>query len=154
MSVFRLKPKHMINVPQFDEEHHQLVEITDLLRRELIEADLQKARQTFVMLGNHTRIHFANEERAMQQSGYPGYHAHRAIHQNLLAELAVMGRQLDDWRPSAAKLFNNSIAIWLVNHIATEDAKLGKYLNARQSADADRTRAGGTAAAKAAAPVL
>lgn len=130
MSAFRMKPKHLIAVPQFDEEHRQLFEICDLLRRQLIRPEsLPTARQTFVILENHTRIHFANEERVMQRIDYPEFHTHRQIHRHLLGQLADMSCQLHDWRAFAAKSFNTSLAIWLIGHIATEDAKLGKYIN-------------------------
>lgn len=132
VSVFRMKTKHLINVPQFDEEHRQLFEITDLLRRELVKPDnLQAAQQAIVVLDNHTRIHFTNEERVMQQCGYPGYYDHRRIHLNLLAQLGEMARQLDGRQVFAVKSFNTSIAIWLTGHIISEDAKLGRYIQAQ-----------------------
>lgn len=129
MVEFRMKPRHLIQVPQFDEEHRQLFEITDQLRRELIQPDnLPAARQTFLLLGDYTRIHFDNEERLMQRHAYPDFYGHRQIHRNLLAEMTDMARRLDNWSPFAAKSFNTSLAIWLVGHIVTEDAKFGKFL--------------------------
>lgn len=132
MSVFRMKSKHLINVPQFDEEHGQLFQIADLLRQQLLDQqDPQAARRTFDVLDRYVRTHFANEERVMQQYGYPDYYAHRQIHRNLLAQLTVMRQQLDDWRPSAVKMFATSIALWAAGHIVAEDTKLGKFLQAQ-----------------------
>ncbi len=131
MSVFRLKSKHMTGVPQFDDEHVQLVQIADLLRQQLIAPDgLIEARATFAILETHTRIHFENEERVMQQCGYPGFYTHREIHRNLLIQMEGMLRKLDHRRTFAAKSFNTSLAIWLIGHIVAEDIKLGEYLRA------------------------
>ncbi len=145
MNGFRMKPKHLIHVPQFDEEHGQLFQIVDLLRQELVKpAGLPTARRTFVILENHARIHFAHEERTMQEFGYPGLPEHREIHTQLLAELEEMTRQLDRWQPLAAKSFNTSLAIWLFGHVTTEDAKLGQFVTAQQLRPAAASPAGAT----------
>lgn len=140
MSEFGIKPKHLIHVPQLDDEHGQLFAIADLLRKQLMEPDnLDTVRKTFAIFEKYMRIHFANEERIMLQCDYPGYHAHREIHRNLLTQMEAMGQQLVEGVATSAKFFNTSIAIWLGGHITSEDAKLGVYLQTRQKRVASRT---------------
>ena len=95
--------------------------------------DLTVLRSTIVSLCKQARAQFELEEALMHRVSFPGLQEHMAQHQMLLDRL--IGRSMD-----VGKGYMNKPAIaalmldWCERHVPEEDAKLGRYLAASQSA--------------------
>jgi hemerythrin len=84
----------------------------------------------------HTRHHFAEEERLMQETGFPPYPMHKGEHDNVLADMAArierwkQGRDVEvlrDW-------LEHAVGDWFVNHVTTMDFVTAGYIEMKQKA--------------------
>jgi hemerythrin len=91
-------------------------------------------------LEDYARIHFADEEKHMHQSAYPGYEEQRAEHRKYLQALDELKQQAALPRVSGASYdlsatTNQVVVDWIVAHIMQLDMKFAKFLKDRGTAD-------------------
>lgn len=81
----------------------------------------------------HTREHFAEEERLMQETRFPPYAAHKNEHDQVLADMSAhIGRwkqerdvvALRDW-------LDKIVGDWFVTHVGTMDLVTAGFINAQ-----------------------
>jgi hemerythrin len=75
------------------------------------------------------KIHFSHEEALMRKIQYPGYVAHKRLHDKLLADASDFMQNLDevyskDDTSAVAEYFRH----WLVNHITKHDVEISGHL--------------------------
>ncbi len=92
---------------------------------------------TLKFLDDYARVHFAEEERRMQEAGYPGIEEQRAQHRKYLASLAELKAEASLPRiPGStydlSATTNQVIVDWIVDHIMKLDMKFGAYLRGRE----------------------
>lgn len=95
--------------------------------------DLTVLRSAIVALCKQARVQFELEEALMRRLDYPDLAAHVAQHQMLLDRL--ISRSMDVGKgymnkPAIAALMRD----WCDRHVPEEDARLGQFLAARQTA--------------------
>lgn len=81
----------------------------------------------------HTRHHFAEEERMMQEVRFPPYAMHKGEHDNVLADMAA---KVERWRQGhdAAALrewLERDVGDWFVNHVSTMDFVTAGFIKAQ-----------------------
>ncbi len=90
--------------------------------------------RTLAELTRLTAEHFAREEALQRSIGFPDIDAHRLSHDMLLKRLdAVLAHYLDggdDVRKGIIRTLGDSLATWLVTHIATNDMEYKPYMAA------------------------
>jgi hemerythrin len=84
----------------------------------------------------HTRHHFAEEEKAMQETCFPPYAMHKCEHDNVLADMSArieLWKQehdtavLQDW-------LDKTVGSWFVSHVGTMDMITAAYVEMNQKA--------------------
>jgi hemerythrin len=88
---------------------------------------------TIKFLDDYARVHFAEEEKHMQDTNYAGLDRQREDHRHYLAALAELKKQasLPRVRGSSYDLSattNQVVVDWIVSHIMRLDMKFGQYL--------------------------
>jgi len=88
---------------------------------------------------DHTRRHFAEEEREMQACGFPPYPMHQGEHERVLG---AMAERVADWRTqrdrAALKAWlEGPVSDWFVNHVSTMDTMTARYIAACHSEKTD-----------------
>ena len=124
------------NVPKvaFDEMNLVHAEEVELLNR--VEALLdtgaseEALSEALETLFEHTRAHFANEERLMRESGFPAYDMHKAEHDRVLNAFQLL---MMDWRTQKDNgLIRDYVCAetpqWLHQHIATMDTVTARFI--------------------------
>ncbi|MBI5005680.1 MAG: hemerythrin family protein [Nitrosomonadales bacterium] len=81
----------------------------------------------------HTRHHFAAEERLMQEVGFPPYAMHKGDHDSVLANMTA---KVERWRQGhdAALLrewLERDVGDWFVNHVSTMDFVTAGFIKAQ-----------------------
>lgn len=80
-------------------------------------------------LAQHTRAHFQREEEVMRTDGYPALPDHKSEHDQLLAELSVLAREL---RQSGRQWLDvqllDSLKDWFLGHVLELDRQLADFL--------------------------
>ena len=128
------KDIYSVKIPEIDEDHKLLLdylnEIDDLSRRSKLCDAVTTTEVELIMkkLFDYTAEHFAQEERMMQLHAYPGFEAHRKIHQGLIREC----KELEEWfRTSgftALPRMVEFLGAWWKGHILITDAEYSSFL--------------------------
>ncbi len=123
-----------INIPEIDEQHKELFDRINLL----FEAcNKGKGRteigRTLLFLEDYVNTHFAEEEKNMIGSHYPGYRAHKEQHVQFKNNLNSIKRQLNEEGPGVHIIIQTNYLVidWLKNHIRTVDKAFGSHLQDR-----------------------
>jgi hemerythrin len=121
----------LIGVDKIDLQHRKLVGIVDEVMAACIEErgrDVVEKALDFLL--NYTKEHFEDEEALQAEVGYPGLEAHKRIHdQFIMTASALMNDFMEKGpRPTLVKTLNVTLVDWLVNHICTEDKKIGEFI--------------------------
>jgi hemerythrin len=86
-------------------------------------------REALDELGHATHDHFQREEEVMRTLAYPGFMAHKAEHDLLLAEYKVLVREIDDSARGCLDLETlESLKQWLMGHVLDMDRDLAAFL--------------------------
>jgi hemerythrin len=88
-------------------------------------------------LEDYARIHFTEEEKHMQESGYPGYEEQRQEHKKYLEALKELKEEAARPRVEGSSYdlsatTNQVVVDWIVEHILKVDMKFGDYLKSRK----------------------
>lgn len=129
MAVIKWREGYNTGVPQFDDEHHKIVELIDrmftAIRDKSGKEVIEKACHDVVA---YTGYHFDNEEQAMRAVAYPELDEHIAEHNRLKAEALKFNEIIHNNFPEGTNEFYRFLRDWLVNHIQECDKKYGQYL--------------------------
>lgn len=84
---------------------------------------------------DHTRQHFAAEERLMRETVFPAYRVHANEHERVLGEMA---NRIDGWhqghdREALRDWLDQAVGDWFVNHVNTMDFITAAFIDARQT---------------------
>ncbi len=109
-------------------DHAEEGRLLDRLREALTSpaagrGDLGPVLERVALLAVHTREHFLPEEQAMREARYPGYAAHKAEHDRVLAEMdreARRFRETGDAERLRRYLFED-VPGWFAEHVRTLD---------------------------------
>lgn len=133
LRVIEWQDRFNLDVAELDEAHRQLFSIvnkvTDLVQRK--RGEKFACIEGIKYLRAYTLRHFKEEEAFMRQIGYPGYPAHKRLHDELRDEtLPALQRELEetDYSTEAVQRFLGCCSGWLSRHIIEEDqAIVGKH---------------------------
>lgn len=118
-----------VGIDLFDQQHKELFAIINRLVEGIKD---KKASDTlagiFERLVNYTATHFADEERAMRVSKYPGYEEHRQEHEDLRNKVMEFYTDFKAGRNFLTLDLLGFLVGWLKVHIAQSDRRYGPYL--------------------------
>lgn len=109
------------------EEVEQLNAIAALLDANASEAELAPLLEA---LFEHTRVHFANEERLMREVGFPPFEMHKSEHDRALNAFQLV---MMEWRTKKdngilREYICSETPQWLHQHIATMDTVTAQFI--------------------------
>lgn len=132
MIDFNLVPK--VAYDEMNRVHGEEVELLNRLETQLDAHDTEAIAQTLDDMLEHTREHFANEERLMLEVQFPPYMMHKNEHTRALNE---MQNVIMDWRNRKDDgilwdYFLETIPQWLTQHIASMDTITAQFICMRK----------------------
>lgn len=129
----RLPPFLVTGHAEVDDQHAGILAQLEVVRA----AEPAAVPAILGFLDQHTRTHFACEERLMAESGFPEEAAHRAEHADLLAELAGWRTVLARQGPAAVYRAGllASMERWVNDHVLQGDRRLARHLRAGGGAE-------------------
>ncbi|MFH7044499.1 hemerythrin domain-containing protein [Paucibacter sp. JuS9] len=123
MSLLTWSESLVLNQPQLDQTHHEMVDLINGLDAALASgADPMPA---FLALLEHTEAHFALEEGWMAATGFEPENCHSSQHKmvlNVLHEVRRYALELNNLEPM--KIIGGELAQWLPAHAEMMDAAL------------------------------
>lgn len=122
-----------IGVLEIDIQHKLLFEKFDAFATACeSETEADGVYRLFWFLEAYTITHFTQEEKLMQQVGYPGLARHREQHQFFTNEISVLKERLRSEGPNAALIgkIRMFVTDWLIEHISRMDRDIAQYVAA------------------------
>lgn len=123
-----------LGLPQLDADHRELIELCE---RYICGAEsgaaVEDMEAILDQLIHRTRQHFAVEERMLDRGGFPGFAAHRAIHERLLLQAQALRdgyRQESERRGSSVLAHDTAefLRCWLIDHIRGDDRSYRPFM--------------------------
>ena len=128
MGIWR--PDLATGIRQIDQQHEELLANVSALREAARTGDLGLAEGVLVFLERYAAEHFATEERAMWDAGYPGLDGHWSLHLSFATELARRKAEYAACRSKALRLVEMGrwMNRWLEEHLLGADAEMARFL--------------------------
>jgi len=127
--MFEWRQEFSVGIHTIDGQHQNLFRIA----AELHEA--MKAGKGRLAVGRildrliqYTSVHFAHEERLMQQCGYPGYPAHKAEHDALAQKVLALQKDYNERQMTITIELLHFLKDWLEHHIQESDSRYSPFL--------------------------
>jgi CRP/FNR family transcriptional regulator len=125
-------PHFLIGIDAIDQQHQQLFDIGNRFHAAWQQhARRAVTRRLFDELLEYAGQHFAEEERLMQEIGYPDLAAHSQHHKELMALVDQYRAQLQAGATGAEKRALEFVKTWLQSHVLDADREIGVYLTAK-----------------------
>lgn len=126
----------MLQYPQvaldfMNRDHADFVALRDQILDPLsAQAPDNKVDMLLNELLEHTRCHFAEEERLMQQTRFPPYPVHKGEHDSVLAEMSAKIGNWKNTRDTAAlrDWIDRRIGDWFTNHVGSMDFVTARFI--------------------------
>jgi len=120
--------KYSVGSILIDAEHRMLFLLCRKLDFAIKNDHSEVALRTIIReLKAFTEFHFLSEENLMHEVGYPDVFEHSQIHSRLLRGLEDMTETIVKHQTSEFSMLE-FLHVWLLNHIATFDTKLGTFV--------------------------
>ncbi len=119
-----------VGVESIDVHHRQVLRRIRHLARAVTEGDAADLRASLRFLHGYLAEHQREEERWMDDAGYPGAREHVRAHAAILDRIAAAGAEAKDRALLEAA---DWVARALETHMRTDDLKLGRFSTAREN---------------------
>lgn len=130
MAYVDWNPSFSVNNSLLDEQHQQMFAIISELHDAIFHKNAKKQMIIAIrQLIEYTQKHFAEEERQMERSGFPGLAGHKAAHEKLKQQVIEIEQHCHDAEDSmAGDVIEFLLSDWLVKHILEMDKQYAPYL--------------------------
>lgn len=134
MAFITWNKMYSVSVKSMDEQHYKLVELTNNLY-EGIKAGRKNEViiETFRGLVEYTQVHFASEEKLLENNEYPFNQLlkHKQEHRDFMVKTKELFDKAKSGSTTVSFEMLNFLRDWLMNHIAESDKRYGPFLNAK-----------------------
>jgi len=119
---------------EIDAQHQELFRRAERLITALRAGDRTEVGPLVAYLSTYAVSHFEAEEARMRAASYPGYEAHKALHDRFRVDFGAMVADFDRKGPTAlvALSLHNWLSDWLRGHVGGVDQELGRFLQGRR----------------------
>jgi hemerythrin len=120
-----------IGYPEIDEQHKGLFDfMNEFFAPCAAGAEHEEIEKIIDYLEKYSQNHFTDEERIQVENNYPGYSQHKRYHEEFKIVVRGLRADLERMGPTPELIAQIEMAVgsWLVDHIQTEDMKIGKHI--------------------------
>lgn len=125
-----------VALPFMNHDHAEFIELRERLLAALAkQPDITEVDALLARLLEHTRNHFGEEERLMQEAQFPPYPMHKGEHDRVLADMKTRVAQWQQDRDAEGLRgwMDKWVGEWFVNHVSTMDFMTARFIAATQS---------------------
>lgn len=127
--MFEFTEDYKIGIEHIDDQHKHLFEIIadadELIRNEFIPDKYDNIMALLDELTEYTKVHFADEEAYMKETGYEGLEAQRVAHAGFIEKLEDI--EQEDFEENQQQVLLELLDFlfgWLVQHILKMDKNI------------------------------
>jgi hemerythrin-like metal-binding protein len=123
----------ILNLPEIDEEHADLLRILKAIYQDIqIGEDRHRLQSKLHLLFDSALSHCESEERLMESYGYPDYQEHADRHEELLNTVLNLHLKAEEQDGKLTLDMLHGIVVWLNHHFWDYDLKLAQFIQQRQ----------------------
>jgi hemerythrin len=123
------KDSYSVRIPQIDAQHKALIELMNRLYAATQTGEtLAAMSRALDELEDYTEVHFACEEKLMEERGYSGLAAHRVQHTAFIRQLETLQQRFEKEEPTIGVETLEVLRGWLADHILTSDRAYAREL--------------------------
>ena len=112
-----------------DAEHDLQMQLLDSLSKSLEKGgDFSPVKYVLEQFIEFSDMHFLSEQLVMRLHNYPGYESHLEQHTRLMRKVREIRDQVFRGEQTLSLDLIQELRVWLLNHIASEDAAFGEFL--------------------------
>lgn len=129
VSAIKWKAAYEIGIPELDRQHQKLVDLINGLYEVFCAHDTGLALVSLLdELVDYAVMHFNYEEALMDMCAYPSLEEHLKDHQRLSSWVLETRSRVLRTRAGLTGAELIFLRNWLIEHVAAEDQKMGRYL--------------------------
>ncbi len=128
------KDKYELGVPLIDTQHKELFRRVESFMQVLRAEDnwdekIPQLNETLEFMKRYVVEHFRAEEEYQQSINYPGYEAHKEVHNGMVDYVKEVSKQYENsnYDEQLMQQFGGRLLAWLINHVAAEDQRIADY---------------------------
>lgn len=128
------KDNYELGVPVIDAQHKELFRRVESFLQVLRSEDswtakISKINETLEFMKRYVVEHFRDEEVYQQSIDYPGYAAHKELHNGMVNYVLEVSKQYEQSNNNEQLMqqFGGRLLAWLINHVAAEDQRIAEY---------------------------
>ena len=128
------KDTYELGVPLIDAQHKELFKRVEaflqvLRSKDNWEGKVPKLNETLEFMKGYVVEHFEAEEEYQKSINYPGYEAHKNIHNGMVDYVLDISRKFEEsnYDQNLMQEFGGKLLAWLINHVAAEDQRIANY---------------------------
>jgi len=122
---------YTIGVADIDEQHKELFRQFNQVCDAVWDGKGRDSVKGFLLfLANYAQEHFGNEENFMMKHSYPGYAAHKKLHDALVGDVATFLQRYETETLASDVVIKviTDLGEWTRKHIRSQDQELGRFL--------------------------
>ena len=128
MAIITWNDKLSVGVPQIDQQHKKLIDIVNTFFDAMKSGQGSKALEKAIPeLVNYVDKHFSDEEKFMQEIGFPGLQDHQKLHRELTDKVKKLIAAIQSGQSVNTLKVGQFLRDWLTHHISTIDMQYGKH---------------------------
>lgn len=128
MATSRMDDHATAGIDTMDREHALELQMVRALQAALTEDDRARVVVLMDQLETFANAHFLAEQHLMRLHAYPGFAGHLVEHDRLIAELRELSARILGDPGTNAQAAVETLELWLLTHIHTEDEALAEFL--------------------------
>ena len=128
------KETYALGVPLIDGQHKELFSRVEaffqvLRSKDTWEEKIPKLNETLEFMKGYVVEHFRDDEEYQKRINYPGYEAHKQIHDDMVKYVLEVSKQYEQSNNNEHLMqqFGGRLLAWLINHVAAEDQRIADY---------------------------
>ena len=134
--AFAWAPDLSVGVESIDAQHRELMARANaLLEASQLGQGRQAALDTLLFLSDYVAQHFEDEERLMEEEGFPGLELHRAEHARFRVTLRSLVHRFSTTGADRAlgSAVEQEVCAWIQGHVLATDRELGRHVRSRRA---------------------
>jgi len=131
LNMFEWNDSYSVKITNIDGQHQKLFRMASELHAAMLAGKAQTSTANILeRLVQYVKVHFAYEERLMREAGYPGFAAHKILHEDLTRQVLQFQADLEAGKQTLNVSLLHFLKKWLLNHIKNEDSKYAPFVKA------------------------
>lgn len=126
------RDEYSVGITHIDNDHKKLI---SLLNQFSIAYDYAMSetfeKEALEELISYTKYHFEREEKLMSENDYPDFEAHKAQHEQMIAQVDEFVQLYNEKGHDALNEIVEFLTCWLINHINGTDKQYSEHLHER-----------------------